>query len=161
MGSLGIPLLSFAWVLSQLASKWIWKYQFYYKDIENMALNIPVRQSWLVSSLGRQCYKTKTTPLPWTDPFAKWLQGVWNLSAEKIVQKRKCNRVGLPWWLRGYRVPAVLETWVQFLDWEDPLEKKMATQSSILAWKIPWMVEPGRLQSTGSQRVGHDWAIEQ
>ena len=41
---------------------------------------------------------------------------------------------------------------------EDPLEKEMATHSSTLAWKIPWMEEPGRLQSVGSQRVGHDWA---
>ena len=48
------------------------------------------------------------------------------------------------------------ETWVRSLDWEDPLVKEMATHSSILAWKIPWM-EPGRLQSIGSQRVGHDW----
>ena len=42
------------------------------------------------------------------------------------------------------------------LDQEDPLEKEMATHSSTLAWKIPWMEEPGRLQSMGSQRVGHD-----
>ena len=42
------------------------------------------------------------------------------------------------------------------LDQEDPLEEEMATNSSILAWKIPWMEEPGRLQSMGSQRVGHD-----
>ena len=42
------------------------------------------------------------------------------------------------------------------LGWEDLLEKEMATHSSILAWKIPWMLEPGRLQSMGSQRVGHD-----
>ena len=42
------------------------------------------------------------------------------------------------------------------LDWEDPLEKQMATDSSTLAWKIPWTEEPGRLQSMGSQRVGHD-----
>ena len=48
------------------------------------------------------------------------------------------------------------ETWVCSLGWEDPLEKKMATHSSILAWRIPWTEEPGRLQSTGSQRVGHD-----
>ena len=46
--------------------------------------------------------------------------------------------------------------WVQVLDQEDPLEKKMATHSSTLAWKIPWMEEPGRLQSMRSQRVGHD-----
>ena len=48
------------------------------------------------------------------------------------------------------------ETRVQFLGREDPLEKEMAIHSSILAWKIPWTVEPGRLQSMGSQRVGHD-----
>ena len=49
------------------------------------------------------------------------------------------------------------ETRVQSLGWEDPLEKEMATHSSILAWKIPWMEESGRLQFTGLQRVGHDW----
>ena len=45
---------------------------------------------------------------------------------------------------------------VQSLGWEDPLEKEMATQSSTIAWKIPWTEEPGRLQFMGSQRVGHD-----
>ena len=54
-------------------------------------------------------------------------------------------------------LPTVRETWVQSLGQED-LEKEMATHSSILAWKIPCMEEPGRLQSTGSQRAGHDWA---
>ena len=49
-------------------------------------------------------------------------------------------------------LPAVQETWVQVLDWEDPLEKEMATHSSIPAWRIPWTGEPGRLQSTGSQK---------
>ena len=51
---------------------------------------------------------------------------------------------------------AMWETQVQSLDREDPLEKEMATHSSTLAWKIPWMEEPGRLQSMGSQRVRHD-----
>ena len=50
------------------------------------------------------------------------------------------------------------ETQVQTLGWEDPLEKEMANHSSIIAWKIPWMEVPGRLQSTGSQRVQHDLA---
>ena len=50
------------------------------------------------------------------------------------------------------------ETWVWSLGWETPLEKEMATHSSIHAWRIPWTEEPSRLQSTGSQRVGHDWA---
>ena len=48
------------------------------------------------------------------------------------------------------------ETWVQSLGREDPLEKEMATHTRILAWRIPWREEPGRLQSMGSQRVGHD-----
>ena len=55
-------------------------------------------------------------------------------------------------------LPAMRETWVQSLGWEDPLEKEMAAHSSTLAWKIPWMEEPGRLQSMGSQRVRHDGA---
>ena len=53
-------------------------------------------------------------------------------------------------------LPTVLETQVQSLDWEDLLEKETASHSSTLAWKIPWVEEPGRLQSMGSQRVGHD-----
>ena len=53
-------------------------------------------------------------------------------------------------------LPAVQETWVRSLGWEDPLEKEMATHSNILAWKISWTEEPGGLQSMGSQRVGND-----
>ena len=81
----------------------------------------------------------------------------------------KCQSRSL-WWIavkliHGYglsplvkNLPAVQETWVQSLSWEDPLEKEMATHSSILAWKISWTEEPGGPQSMGSQRVGHDWA---
>ena len=53
-------------------------------------------------------------------------------------------------------LPTMWETWVRSLGREDPLEKEMATHSSILAQRIPWMEEPGRLQSMGAQRVGHD-----
>ena len=53
-------------------------------------------------------------------------------------------------------LPAMQETWVRSLGWEDLLEKEMATHSNILAWRIPGTEEPGRLQSMGSQRVGHD-----
>ena len=56
---------------------------------------------------------------------------------------------------------AVKETWVQFLGQEDPLEKGMATHSSILAWEIPWREEPGGPQSMGSQRFRHDLTIKQ
>ena len=55
-------------------------------------------------------------------------------------------------------LPAMWETRVWSLGGKDPPEKALATHSSILAWKIPWTEEPGRLQSMGSQRVGHDWA---
>ena len=54
------------------------------------------------------------------------------------------------------RLPTTQETQVQSLGWEDPLEKEMATHSSIFAWRIPWTEEPGGLQSTGSQRVRHN-----
>ena len=53
-------------------------------------------------------------------------------------------------------LPAMQETWIQSLGREDPLEKGTAIYSSILAWKIPWIEEPGGLQSMGLQRVGHD-----
>ena len=66
--------------------------------------------------------------------------------ASLVAQRLKC-------------LPAMQETWVRSLGCEDPLEKEMATHSSILAWRIPWTEEAGGLQSTGSQRVGHDWEI--
>ena len=52
--------------------------------------------------------------------------------------------------------PVKQETQVRFLGWEDPLEKEIATHSSVLAWDIPWTEEPGGLPSMGSHRVGHD-----
>ena len=67
------------------------------------------------------------------------------------------------WWAslvaqRVKNLPAIQEIWVWSLGQEDPLEKGMATHSSILIWRIPWTWEPGWLQSTGLQRVGRDWA---
>ena len=55
-------------------------------------------------------------------------------------------------------LPAICETWVRSLGWEDSLEEAMVTHSSILAWRIPWTEEPGELQSMGSQKVKHDGA---
>ena len=57
------------------------------------------------------------------------------------------------------RLSATQKTWVRSLRWEDPLEKEMVAHSSTLAWKIPWIAEPDRLRSMGSQRVGHDRVI--
>ena len=65
--------------------------------------------------------------------------------------------VGLPQWVSSKESPARQETWFQSLG-EHPLEKEMATYSSILAWKTPWTEEPGGLQSIGSHRVEHNWA---
>ena len=65
------------------------------------------------------------------------------VGASLVAQRVKC-------------LPTMLETWVRSLGQEDPLEKEMAAHSRMLAWKIPWTEKPGRLQSMGSQRVGHD-----
>ena len=61
-------------------------------------------------------------------------------------------------WVKN--LPAIQETLVGSLSWEDPLEKEVATHSSILAWRIPWTEEPGGLQPKGSQIVRHDWATK-
>ena len=64
--------------------------------------------------------------------------------------------MGFPGGSNGKESVCNVETWVQSLGWEDPLEEEMAIHSSILAWRIPWTEEPGGLQTTGSQRVRHD-----
>ena len=66
------------------------------------------------------------------------------------------DNMGIKQFIMVKRLSTMQETRVRSLGWEDPLEKEMAIHSSTLAWKIPWMEEPGRLQSMGSQRVGHD-----
>ena len=75
-----------------------------------------------------------------------WPQVMWNLRASLVAQMIK-------------NLPARQETYVLSLGWEDPLEKGMATHSSILDWRIPWTEEPGRLQSMGSPRVRHDFTF--
>ena len=83
------------------------------------------------------------------------VQGHLRITSQHIQKIEKLNTVNLV----AHSVknlPAVQETRVRSLVWEDPLEKEMATHSSILAWKISWTEEPGGLQSMGSQRVGHD-----
>ena len=67
------------------------------------------------------------------------------------------KRINIPWWLRQLKnLPAVQETWFRSLCQEDLLKKRMATHSSILAWKIPWTEELGRAAAHGTQRAGHD-----
>ena len=103
----------------------------------------PLQYSWLGNPTGRGAWQATVhwVTRGWHDletkpPPPLMTQQVKNLPARQELQ----------------------ETWVQCLGWEDILEKEMATHSSTLAWKIWWTEEPGRLQSMGSQRLGHDWA---
>ena len=93
---------------------------------------------------------------------AMWEIWVWSLGWEDTLEEGKAIDSSIPWAFlvsqRLKRLPVMQETRVPSLAREDALEKEMATLSSNLAWTIPWTQEPGRLQSAGSQRVGHDWA---
>ena len=71
----------------------------------------------------------------------------------RLVERKVCFISGASVAQSVKNLPAMQETQVRFLGWEDPLEKEMATHSNILAWPIPWTEEPGRLQSTGSQEL--------
>ena len=76
-------------------------------------------------------------------------QGPWWATVQGVAKSRTLAQM-------VKNLPGMRETWVRFLGWEDPLEEGMASHSSILAWRMPWTEEPGRLQSMGLQRVGHD-----
>ena len=79
------------------------------------------------------------------------------LSLVALTPTYVADEEGLPWWLSVKESACQMqETWVQSLGRKDLLEEEMATHSCILTWRIPWTEEPGRLQSMGSQRVGHD-----
>ena len=80
----------------------------------------------------------------------RWLY-VWTSPDGQYQNQIDCTQ-------RWKHLPPMWETRVRSLGQEDPLEKEMAIHSSILSWRIPWTEKPSRLQSTGSQRVGHDWA---
>ena len=88
----------------------------------------------------------------WDQPFLLetlvHLVGKWFLERASLVSQMVKN------------LPAMQETWIWSLGWEDPLEKGMDTHSSILAWRIPWTGEAGGLQFMGSQRVGHVWVAK-
>ena len=89
-------------------------------------IRVPEAREWECQGRGIRAWQQKVTALPPSRP------------------------------LQVVRVLAMWETWVPSLSWEDPREKEAATHSRILAWRIPWTEEPGRLQSMGPQRVGHD-----
>ena len=115
----------------------------------------PVRSLGLEDPLEKEMAIHSSTiawKIPWTEEPGR-------------LQSTGSQRIGYDWATSlTYRIaqlvknlPAIQESLVQFLDWEDPLEKEMEIHSSTIAWKIPWTEEPGRLQSMGSRRVGHNW----
>ena len=109
---------------------WTWNW----KEAE-MPINSRIHQSIVVF------------PACWnTTQHWKWITTYYNKKGASLVAQMVKS------------LPAVQETWVPSLNWEDPLEKEIATHSSTPAWKIPWTEEPGELQSLGSQRVRHNWA---
>ena len=101
--------------------------------------------------------QTSLQPLSdWPHAFRAWKREELNLASVGAISSHDSGNPGFPGGSVVKKLPAVREIWVRSLGQEDPLEKEMATHSSILAWKIPWTEEPGGLQSMGSQRVGHD-----
>ena len=101
--------------------------------------------------LPQEClFKLLCFKIPWNNYsvlLCYWLATPWGLCVCACLVAQRIKHL-----------PAMQETQVQSLGWEDPLEKEMATNFSILVWRIRWTEEPGRLQSTGSQIVRHNWA---
>ena len=128
-----------------------------------------MRETW-VWSLGQEAplekeMATHCSIIAWRIPWIEEPGGLQSMGYQKVRHNWATSLIHSPssWGTSLVaqtvkHLPAMQETWVQSLGQEDPLEEEMATHSSVLAWKIPWMEEPGRLQSMGSQRVGHDWA---
>ena len=128
----------------QTGSKWgkeyikaVYCHPAYLTYMQSISFQMP---SWMNHKLeSRLPGKTSTTLDMQIIPFQ------WQKGASLVTQMVK-------------HLPAMPETRVWFLAWEDPLGKEMVIHSSTLAWKIPWTEKPDRLQSMGLQRVGHDWA---
>ena len=91
----------------------------------------------------------------WRIPWTEKAGGLQSIGFQRVEQGL-ATKQGFPVPQRLKRLPPMQETRVRSLGREDPLEKEMAIHSSILAWRIPWTEKPSRLQSTGSQRVGHN-----
>ena len=101
----------------------------------------------------------KQARCPQADEWIRKLWYIYTMGCCSGIKRNACESVLMRASLVAQRLKslsAVQETWVRSLSQEDPLEKEMATHSSIRAWRIPWSEEPGRLQSVGSQRVGRD-----
>ena len=119
---------------------------------------------------------TRSSILAWEIPWTEEPGGLQSMVSQRVGHDWACPHIsnaiqylsqgyfkGFPGGSDGKESAAMQETWVQFLGWEDPLEKGMATHYSILAWEIPWTEEPGGLQFMGSQKSWiwlSDWAHE-
>ena len=124
-------------------------------------------QDMLSAHIETIIYRTVIIQIQWIGLQALWsLVGeLWNhnsgcglLSPQAVCRNQKFGASQVAQWQRiRLTMQETQETQVRSLGWEDPLEKEMATHSSILAWEIPWTEEPGGLWSIGSQRVRHDW----
>ena len=99
------------------------------------------------------------TELCRSDKYVNWFDCSDYFTVYTCIKTTSTPWIGFPGGSDGKNpnLPAMHETWVRPLGWEDPLEEGMATHSSILAWRIPWTEEPGGLQSMGWQRVRQDW----
>ena len=86
--------------------------------------------------------------------WGAWWAAIYGVAQSRTQLKQLSSKKTVAQTIK--HLPTMQETWFQSLAGEDPLEKEMAPHSSTLAWKIPWTEKPGRLQSMGSQRVGHD-----
>ena len=135
-----------------------------------------MQETW-VQSLGQEDplekeVATHSSTLAWKIPWTEEPRRLQSMGSQRVrvtksqtrlnnfpslTKSRVKNGASLVAWMVK-NPPAVQETHVPSLGQEDPLEKEVATHSSTLAWKIPWMEKPDRLQSMVSQRVGHDWA---
>ena len=129
---------------------WSWYKALFLWDPINSYLSLCSREElpWSAQGFLNSAGKSPESSQPssaWKKTWPPFCLSLKLLVASWVAQTVKC-------------LPAMQETRVRFLGREDPLEKEVAIHSSTLAWKIPWMEEPDRLQSMGSQRVGHDWA---
>ena len=133
-----------------------------------MVKNLPATQETWVQSLGQEDplqkgMATHSSIPAWRIPWTEEPGGLQSMEFKSQTELSNiCLFLGLYMYMASlvaHTVKNLLimqETWVRSLGGEDPLEKGMATHSSILAWRIPWTEQLGRLQSTGSQRVGHN-----
>ena len=116
---------------------------------DQLVLRLPIGPYWILN-LAFPIWERFWLSFIWFYGFPVFLLGIFYLDHLYFIYPVVAQTVK--------RLPAVWETQVRSLGWEDPLEKEMPTHSRTLAWKIPWTEEPGGLQSLGLQRVRHDWA---